>query len=135
MLLNSLFLFQFCSFSFMNLFSGFMIPAASMGWWWRWFIYINVSANELSFLRIFSCKIIPHYLSHRISSVDLTSSFITLIKSADHNLFLQFYYFAACFLDTLCSLGLSIGQCSGYYHRLQWRDCHRRCFHGTTFRI
>lgn len=28
-------------FSFMNLFSGFMIPASSMGWWWRWAVYIN----------------------------------------------------------------------------------------------
>lgn len=30
-----------CRFSFFNLFSGFMIPFVSMGWWWRWFTYIN----------------------------------------------------------------------------------------------
>ena len=31
----------------MNLFSGFMIPAASMGWWWRWVTYINPVAWSL----------------------------------------------------------------------------------------
>lgn len=28
-------------FSFLNLFSGFMITSEAMGWWWRWFTYIN----------------------------------------------------------------------------------------------
>jgi hypothetical protein len=31
----------------MNLFSGFMIPSASMGWWWRWLTYINPVAWSL----------------------------------------------------------------------------------------
>ncbi|KAL4524950.1 hypothetical protein Ndes2526A_g07047 [Nannochloris sp. 'desiccata'] len=28
-------------FSFFNLFSGFMIPTVAIGWYWRWFTYVN----------------------------------------------------------------------------------------------
>lgn len=36
-----------CRFSFFNLFSGFMIPTVAIGWYWRWFTYVNPVAWSL----------------------------------------------------------------------------------------